>query len=317
MGTQLYRCYKKHRFPPNHKFKGKSGRGFGDHGGGYAQAKYGNTFAKNVVTNTSAPSIGAEHAFVMNQNSLVGFTIDQSEKLMYLINNTQIHTNPAVGRGAMKPMVNQIHVDHAARSSVMKSLYNGNLNYQSYHGNVTSIPINSPLKLWSLDSRAIDHITCSHAYLTACHLIMNVSVQLPNLQTVLDTHKGIIHLNSSIVLKYVLYVPSFTFNLVSQSKMNLQKSCIMISDAYVIQEPASKKRIRSTKWHERLYVLDCCPPLQLPVSPLVSFVNSLPTCNSTSSSEILNHVHFDSQEVHKLLWHYIHSPFYFKAANFE
>lgn len=104
------------------------------------------------------------------------------------------------------------------------------------------------------------------------------------------------------VISDVLCVPSFLFNLVSQSKLNLQNSCIVISDAftYVIQDPVSKKMIGSANWHEELYVLNCCPLLHYDVFLIFSTIPSIPTCNS-STLVSLNHIKFDSKDVPKLL----------------
>lgn len=44
------------------------------------------------------------------------------------------------------------------------------------------------------------------------------------------THRGTVHLNDSLVLIDILCVPNFRFNLISLSKLNMQKSCTMISN---------------------------------------------------------------------------------------
>ncbi|XP_019184566.1 PREDICTED: uncharacterized protein LOC109179511 [Ipomoea nil] len=114
--------------------------------------------------------------------------------------------------------------------------------------------------IWILDSGATDHITCSLDYFERYHRVCGVSVKLPNggtvsvthigdirLQlnllpnggTVSVTHIGDIRLQLNLLLNNVLFIPSFTFNIISASKLTKQGACkiIMNSDSYNIQGP--------------------------------------------------------------------------------
>lgn len=90
--------------------------------------------------------------------------------------------------------------------------------------------IHSPSNKWILDSGATDHITCSTLFYSSCYLVVGIFVQLPTKSLVKVTNKGIIQLNSEIILKDVLCVLEFTFNIVSQTKLTLHNFCIVISD---------------------------------------------------------------------------------------
>ena len=70
---------------------------------------------------------------------------------------------------------------------------------------------------WVIDTGAIDHIVCYVHLLTTIIAITQSIVQLPNGETALVTHIGTVTLSSSLILQNVLYVPSFTFNLLSVS----------------------------------------------------------------------------------------------------
>ncbi|KAI5668686.1 hypothetical protein M9H77_18539 [Catharanthus roseus] len=114
---------------------------------------------------------------------------------------------------------------------------------------------------------------------------------------------GTIQLNSDIILKNVLCVPDFTFNIVSLTKVTLQNSCIMIRDhsTCILQDPTTTKRIGSAKWHKDLYVLDCVtlPYVSSYSVPIVSSVVN----NSFATNDVVP-IQFDPADVSKLLWHY-------------
>ncbi|KAI5683094.1 hypothetical protein M9H77_04322 [Catharanthus roseus] len=79
------------------------------------QTQGGPAFAGSVMTQ-ARNVLGSHSMNQITQNPIAGFTNDQYEKLMYLINNTQINTGNE--NGTVKPLVNQIHVGHAARDKV-------------------------------------------------------------------------------------------------------------------------------------------------------------------------------------------------------
>lgn len=132
----------------------------------------------------------------------------------------------------------------------MQPMVNNILSYPSASNDGKGKPAKPFSKLWVLDSGATDHVTCSTSYYTSYYLLVNIFVHLPNQQIIPATHKGTIYLNSngsSLVLKDVLYVPKFSFNLVSWNKLSLHNSCIMVNDhaICVIQDLASKWKIGS------------------------------------------------------------------------
>ena len=70
---------------------------------------------------------------------------------------------------------------------------------------------------WILDSRASDHVSSSLTNFHSYHRISPIMVKLPNGHHVHATYLGTVYLFASITLTNVLYIPSFTFNLISIS----------------------------------------------------------------------------------------------------
>ena len=81
---------------------------------------------------------------------------------------------------------------------------------------------------WILDSGATDHVTCSLKNLHSFERINPVTVKLPNGHHVHATHSGTVHLSRTITLFNVLYIPTFTFNLISISKLVSSTDCALI-----------------------------------------------------------------------------------------
>ncbi|CAN1266422.1 Retrovirus-related Pol polyprotein from transposon TNT 1-94 [Linum perenne] len=72
---------------------------------------------------------------------------------------------------------------------------------------------------WIIDTGASDHICSSISILIDPIPISHVSVTLPNGSSLLATHEGSVKLSSHLQLSRVLYVPGFSFNLLSVSRL--------------------------------------------------------------------------------------------------
>ena len=81
---------------------------------------------------------------------------------------------------------------------------------------------------WILDSGVTDHVSSSLTNFHSYHQISPIMVKLPNGHHVHATHSGTVHLSASITLTDVLYIPSFTFNLISISKLVSSANCKLI-----------------------------------------------------------------------------------------
>ncbi|CAN1780189.1 Retrovirus-related Pol polyprotein from transposon TNT 1-94 [Linum perenne] len=98
---------------------------------------------------------------------------------------------------------------------------------------------------------------CDISFYSTYHSIHNTYITLPNNLKVLATHVGTVHLHDSVILHDVLFVPSFTFNLISVHKLtsSLPISVLFLGNVCYLQDLASGKRIGSASLHNGLYCL--------------------------------------------------------------
>ena len=81
---------------------------------------------------------------------------------------------------------------------------------------------------WIIDTGATNHMVHSESVFNSFTCVSNSYVYLPNGEKVLVTHIGIVHINDTLIFADVLCVPSFTFNLISVSKLNKSQCCCLI-----------------------------------------------------------------------------------------
>jgi len=143
---------------------------------------------------------------------------------------------------------------------------------------------------WVLDVGAIDHIICSFSLLTTITSLTQCVVELPNRENAQVTHIGLVRVFATLVLENVPCAPSFSFNLLSISKLTRPYCLVFLSQFCFIQDLLSWKMIGIGEVHNGLYLLqrlDCINPSSLtnyfikhksthPSSFFVNFVISLP-----------------------------------------
>ncbi|WVY89409.1 hypothetical protein V8G54_034923 [Vigna mungo] len=89
---------------------------------------------------------------------------------------------------------------------------------QSFLGNISPTFTSKHTKHnWILDSGATDHISISIQNFSSYKRITLISIVLPNGKIVCSEYSGTVVLNNNIRLQNVLYVPQFSFNLISIS----------------------------------------------------------------------------------------------------
>ena len=110
---------------------------------------------------------------------------------------------------------------------------------------------------WIINTGATDHMVHYVAQLTSITSIVHTFVYLPNGEQALVTHIGTVHIYSSLILTNVLCVPSFTFNLISVSKLTKSLCCclIFLGDCCFIQDLAQWSTIGLGKAHNGLFLL--------------------------------------------------------------
>ena len=113
------------------------------------------------------------------------------------------------------------------------------------------------METWVIDTRTTDHIVCSVSLLTSITAISHSMVQFRNGESAVVTHVGTIQLSSHMTLTNVLYVPSFSFNLLSISSMTKTKFlCLVFLSAHCfIQDLTNWSTIGVGQMSDGLYLL--------------------------------------------------------------
>lgn len=135
-------------------------------------------------TNSVGGSLLYKVVAYTSNNAVPSLTTEQFDKLLYLLNNTQLH--------------NSLHAGTV--SAVVGSLVNQTRVFQSTSNDVTCKGSHPLSKLWVIDSGATNHVPCFASYFTYFMPIFNTFVQLLNKQLVPATQKRIIYLSTSIIL---------------------------------------------------------------------------------------------------------------------
>ena len=117
-----------------------------------------------------------------------------------------------------------------------------------------------------LDTTATDHIICPVSLLSTISSLTQCVVELPNGESAQVTHIGIVRLSTTLVLDNVLCVSSFSFNILSISKLTQKLSycLVFLSQFCFIQDLLSWRTIGLGEVHNGLYLLqrsDCISPI--------------------------------------------------------
>jgi len=121
----------------------------------------------------------------------------------------------------------------------------------------TSNKFLSSFSSWIIYSGATDRICPSLSHFTSYHQINPIYVKLPNGNQVFANYSGSVFINQDHVLDNILYIPNFTFNLLSVAKLIDNLSCVILfySNSCHIKDKTSLKMIGSAEMQGRLYIL--------------------------------------------------------------
>ena len=116
-------------------------------------------------------------------------------------------------------------------------------------------------------------------FFTSITSVVQISVRLPNGDVAKVTHIGTVQLSSTLIFENVLCIPTFSFNLVSISKLTQSPSrcCIFLSPYCFIQDLQPWKMIGLGKKQGGLYTLQPTSSATLPhsVIDIISKLSSL------------------------------------------
>ncbi|CAN1192891.1 hypothetical protein LINPERHAP2_LOCUS41754 [Linum perenne] len=143
-----------------------------------------------------------------SNNSMVRLTAEDYTRLMALLqqkSGTASSSNPPTHHQAHSATTNITQLPHSAGKYVL-TLHN-----HSHHSHLENACI--------IDIGASDHMCCSLTHFIETKPLANTFVTLPNGHKVSANHIGIIRTSGGLILTNVLHIPSFTFNLISVSKL--------------------------------------------------------------------------------------------------
>ncbi|KAJ0097721.1 hypothetical protein Patl1_29149 [Pistacia atlantica] len=119
-----------------------------------------------------------------------------------------------------------------------------------------SSPLFSSNQFWIVDSGATRHICSQAGAFVSLHSIHHTIVTLPNHSQILVHFAGDVKLHSDLVLKDVLFVPQFKFNLISPCFSNWISYKSFLPDYFVIQDLSTKRMIGRGDKVQDLYILN-------------------------------------------------------------
>ncbi|CAN1298120.1 Retrovirus-related Pol polyprotein from transposon RE2 [Linum perenne] len=131
-------------------------------------------------------------------------------------------------------------------------------------------------RTWVIDTGATTHVACSVDLLTTIISVSGKFVSLPNGQKIHVSHTGIIRITEHIILTDVMVIPSFSFNMLSVSKLTETISCTLkfTSSHCLIQDTSSLRMIGIADQIRGLYCFT------QPMSPVVH------SCNDVSQFDL-------------------------------
>ncbi|XP_074342808.1 uncharacterized protein LOC141680498 [Apium graveolens] len=161
---------------------------------------------------------GGEETTNTTNDGAVSFTVAQYQQILQLIGKESI-TNDSNNTGS---------IDMAGKFCNMA----GQFSFTSSSGTN-----------WIVDSGATDHMCCDISLFTSHDIVHTPSsyITIPNGKQVQIAHTGTVNRSNDIVLKNVLYVPDFKFNLVSIPKICKDMACsVTFNDNCFLQGPSMR-----------------------------------------------------------------------------
>jgi len=113
--------------------------------------------------------------------------------------------------------------------------------------------------VWILDSGASEHMSSEPDFLHDLSLLEHpMMINLPNGAQVKVTHKGKLRVSDGLVLRDVLLVPKFKFNLLSIKSLceQLHSTVQFTESMCILQAPSQRKPVAIGRDHKGLYILD-------------------------------------------------------------
>lgn len=204
LGHSIDKCYKLHGFPPGFSIKNKN-----------QGSSYAHTSSANHIQTQSIP----DTPLSVTSGNNFPFTAQQCEQLLALLQTSQKSVNSACTIG-----------NDTKGKTIAQGMQKFTLSGQRPYTNIDA-HTSTNSNYWILDSGATDHISCSLFLLNNVRSISGILIGLPNGERVLASHIGNVQLSAHITLTDVLYIPNFSHNLISVSKLTQDKDISILINA--------------------------------------------------------------------------------------
>ena len=201
IGHTVDRYYKLHGFPPGYKPKGKA----------QAQMAQTSPFQSHSTSSSSfTEPLKGIHYFPYAATTTVGSSPPpvslSSDQVQQLIAYLSTH----IQQQAIDPLESPSTSGHS-----ISQIYGNNCSTQFFpHPFI-------PSDAWVIDTGATHHVCCNISLFSHSRLVHNTTVTLPNGHVVAINRVGSVRLSDTLNLDNVLFVPMFTFNLLSISALTL------------------------------------------------------------------------------------------------
>jgi hypothetical protein len=198
VGHTVEKCYRIHGFPPGFQFT-----------------------RTKPVTGSSANQVQATESSSMP--SPMPFTQAQCQQLLAFMQNNPVFPNSPFALQA-SGISNTTTSDRLTSSTEGKSVALTNLESMSLFSQYfvfssCHTTISCPSHAWIIDTGATDHMVNSIYLFTFITATISTKIKLSNGHFALVTHVGTVQISTHLTLTDVLCVPSFSFNLLSVSKL--------------------------------------------------------------------------------------------------
>ena len=264
VGHTMNKCYKIHGYPPRYKSKSKntlanqvSSIDLGPNSCAQSQVQFGAQpqFPQFHFANQSQAPMQTQFQFP--------FTPEQCQKLLAMIGGQEA---PLTSLG----MANNVSLP-TQQSTPLVGIFS-QPNFGLKHSVFANKIVNRTAfgyKTWVIDTGASDHIVYSMTLLHSITYVTNCIVELPNGESAQVTHIGFVHLSSTLTIHNVLCVPSFSFNLLSVSKLTQKLSycLVFLAQCCFIQDLTYWRTIGMGEVSNGLYLLQHSPPATARIPP--------------------------------------------------
>ncbi|XP_075108915.1 uncharacterized protein LOC142180748 [Nicotiana tabacum] len=168
---------------------------------------------------------------------------------------------------------------------------NSEVNVTANYAGIPKHPFYNTLNfvMWILHSGDSEHMTCDFSLLFNVKTLPKpVYVNLPNSQRVRVTQAGSVYIMSNFIMKNVLFLPSFRYNILSVHRFCQQADSLLIFSAFgaILQAPSMKRPVVLGKLRKGIYLLHSIKPSASLLSRIKDSSPFLSSYNRSSSQSL-------------------------------